>query len=345
MINIVGINKKLKDIIKVLETLDISYLVYCDKPCNIACSIIGNYDEILKSIDNNNKTIVLTADKRVLSHLDSSNIINLADNIVIVRGAGDLASAVIIRLFKAGYKVLALEIEKPTLIRTNVAFATCMYSNSVVVDGVKAKKVTSLDSIYDCFNNAEVPVLVDENLSILNDIKPLVIVDAIIAKRNLGLKVGMAPLTIALGPGFVCAQDADFVIETQRGHDLGRILTTGEASKNTGIPGVIKGHGQDRVVKSLFEGVFKAKNKIGDVVTLGDTIAFVDNNEVKATMSGQLRGMLSSGLVVTKGFKVADIDPRINEFNIDNPSDKAFSIAGSVLQIIDNYLIKVNSTL
>ena len=345
MINIVGINSKVKGIIKVLDLFAVDYLIYTNEESNFKNTVFGDYSSTLKNIDKKNKTIVLTPDVRVLSYLDKDNVINLSDGIIMVRGAGDLATGVIVRLVKSGYKVIALEIEKPSVIRTNVSFAPSMYTGSAVVNDVKAEKENTLDSIFDCFSRCVVPVIVDENLSLVEQIKPEVIVDAIIAKRNLGLTKDLAPLTIALGPGFECGKDADYVIETQRGHDLGRILIKGKATENTGIPGVIKGHGIDRVVKSSFDGVFTAINKIGDVVSIGDVIAKVDDNNITATMSGQIRGMLSDGLTVTKGFKVADIDPRINEFNIDNPSDKAFSIAGSVLEIVDSYFTRVNKTL
>ena len=180
-------------------------------------------------------------------------------------------------------------------------------------------------------------MIADEKLEFLSELSPAVVIDAIIAKRNLGTRIDMAPLVIALGPGFTAGKDCHAVIETMRGHSLGAIIMDGSAQANTGIPGLIMGYGKERVVRSPSSGCFRGVKTFGDIVKKGDVIAFVGDVPVEATIDGMVRGMLRSGLEVTPGFKIADIDPRGEGVKYDEPSDKARSIAGSVLECVDAF--------
>lgn len=256
---------------------------------------------------------------------------------ILVRGCGDLATAVMIRLHNAGYNVLGVDLEKPTQIRRNVSFAEAIYEGEMSVMGVKAKKINNVEERFDLWKDSIIPILVDEKLENLNEIKPAVIIDAIIAKRNLGTKLDMAPLVIALGPGFEAGVDCHIVIETNRGHSLGQIIKKGRAQENTGIPGLIMGYGKERVLRSPCKGVFKGVKTFGDIVKKGDVIAYVDDTPILATIDGMVRGMLRSNLEVTEGFKVADIDPRGEGIKYNEPSDKARAIAGGVLEAVDSF--------
>lgn len=258
--------------------------------------------------------------------------------LVLVRGAGDLATGTIIRLHNAGYSVVAAEIGKPTVIRRTVSFAEAVYEGEMTVEGVKAVYVSDMGGILRAIDRGEVPVITDPSLSILGKLRPAVLVDAIIAKRNLGTRRGMAPFVIALGPGFSAGVDADAVIETKRGHTLGSIIYSGSAMENTGIPGEIAGVAAERVIHSPSSGEFRTVHSIGDIVQKGDVIAYVGESEVKATIDGRLRGLLRTGLEVPEGFKIADIDPRGEDADHTTVSDKARAIAGGVLEAVDRFL-------
>lgn len=178
-------------------------------------------------------------------------------------------------------------------------------------------------------------LLIDPEAKAIDYFKPEVVVDAILAKKNLGTTKKMAPITIALGPGFMAGKDVDVVIETMRGHKLGRPIYQGTALKNTGVPGVIKGYGKERVIHSPNAGTVKHVRHLTDIVKKGEVIAYVDQTPIYATMDGLLRGLIKEGFVVTQGFKMADIDPREDEYeNCFTISDKARCIAGGVIEAI-----------
>lgn len=257
---------------------------------------------------------------------------------IVVRGGGDLATGTIFCLHQCGYEVLVLEIEKPTAIRRSVAFSEAMYDGETVVEGVKARKIRTAKEAKLCWEEGAIPVLKDEKAECIKEIDPFVFIDAAIAKKNLGTTIDMAPLVIALGPGFTAGVDADLVIETKRGHRLGRMIREGSAIANTGIPGIIGGYGKERVIHSPTAGVFRAEAEIGDIVSKGDVIAHVGDRPVYASIDGVLRGILRDGLEVPEHFKIADIDPRVSEReNCFTISDKARAIAGGVLQAICIY--------
>ncbi len=253
-------------------------------------------------------------------------------DIVVVRGAGDLATGTIIKLHNAGFKVIALEVSKPTTIRRFVAFSEVVFKGETVIEGVRAKLIKDISEAKD-FKG--VCVIVDEKAEAIEKIKPIAVVDAIIAKKNLGTRIDMAEIVIALGPGFEAKVDCHAVVETMRGHNLGRIYYEGQAIANTGVPGEIGGVGKERVIHAPNSGVLVIKKDITSIVDKGDIIATIDGVEVEATISGVIRGIIMDGMYVRKGMKIADIDPRVNEVeNCFSVSDKARCIAGGVLEAI-----------
>lgn len=272
-------------------------------------------------------------------------------DLIVVRGAGDLATGTIHRLKKAGFRLLVLEAEHPAAIRRQVALSEAVYAGSARVEDVEAvrmdvdlaekknRKELLEPEMERIWKKDGVPVLVDPAGLSIAALRPAVVVDAILAKRNLGTTKEMAPLVIALGPGFTAGEDVDVVIETKRGHNLGRVIRSGSAVPNTGIPGIIGGYGKERVMHAQAEGILRNAASIGDIVEARAVIAEIETENgmvpVEASLSGLLRGLIRDGYPVTKGFKIADIDPRKEELqNCFTISDKARCIAGSVLEVI-----------
>ncbi|MGH4125439.1 MAG: selenium-dependent molybdenum cofactor biosynthesis protein YqeB [Clostridium sp.] len=254
------------------------------------------------------------------------------NEIVIVRGGGDLATGTIHKLHRSGFRVLVLEIPKPTSIRRSVSFSEAVYDGEIEIEGLTSVHVCSLNEIENAWSNNKIPVIIDTEGKYIKSIKPKIVVDAIIAKKNMGTTKDMADITIALGPGFIAGKDVDIVIETKRGHSLGRLIFKGQAIRNTGIPGVISGYSKERVIHSTCAGIMKNIVDIGAIVKKDEVIAYVGDVPIKATIPGLLRGILRDGSTVTKGFKIADIDPRLSEkMNCYTISDKARNIAGGVL--------------
>ena len=263
------------------------------------------------------------------------------DKCIIVRGGGDLASGVIHRLYRCGYRVLILECEKPSAIRRKVAFCEAVYDGEAVVEGVTCRRVNSLMECEKIWLNGEIPLVVDPSGKSIGELsgagRVSALVDAILAKRNLGTVRAMAPLTIGLGPGFLAGEDVDYVVETMRGHDLARIISEGPAVPNTGVPGMVGGVSKERVIHSPGAGRIRNIAHIADIVEKGQIIAYVGEMPVEASITGVLRGIIRDGYDVPKGMKIADIDPRKEEKkNCFTISDKARCIAGSVVEILLN---------
>ena len=260
-------------------------------------------------------------------------------NLIIVRGGGDLATGTIYKLKKSGCPILVLETQNPSAIRRNVAFCEAVYRGRQTVEDMTCYRAESLRQAEQFLLEGKLTVLVDPEGEAILRLKPLAVVDAILAKRNLGTNKEMAPITVALGPGFSAGEDVDAVIETKRGHNLGRVLWTGSAAPNTGVPGIIGGYGKERVIHSPAEGILRNVKRITDIVSKGDIIAVVETEDgpvpVEATLDGILRGLIRDGYPVKVGFKMADIDPRAEEYNnCFTISDKARCIAGGVLEAI-----------
>ena len=261
------------------------------------------------------------------------------DNLIIVRGGGDLATGTIYKLKKCGFPVLILEVEKPTAIRRNVAFSEAVYQGSQQVEDMMCFRADNLEEAEHFLEEGKLTVLVDPKGESIAQLKPLAVVDAILAKKNLGTHMEMAPMTVGLGPGFEAGKDVTAVIETKRGHNLGRVLWEGCAAPNTGVPGLIAGYGKERVIHSPADGILRCVKKITDLVKKDEVIAYIETPEgdvpVHATLDGLLRGLLRSGANVKKGLKMADIDPREEEYNnCFTISDKARCIAGGVVEAI-----------
>jgi xanthine dehydrogenase accessory factor len=249
----------------------------------------------------------------------------------VVKGAGDIASGVALCLHRAGFAVAMTEIARPTAVRRTVSFAQAVYEGAASVEGTEAVAVGP-SGIEDAMVSGAIAVIVAEDADeVLGRVRPVLLVDAIIAKRNLGTHIGDAPAVIALGPGFVAGRDAHAVIETRRGHDLGRVLLEGSARENTGVPGDIGGYTWERVVRSPADGVFRTAADIGAVIKAGDVVGYVGEEPVRVALDGVLRGLLHTGLFVTEGFKLGDVDPRGDPSRCLTVSDKARAIGGSVL--------------
>jgi xanthine dehydrogenase accessory factor len=260
-------------------------------------------------------------------------------DLIIVRGGGDLATGTIYKLKKSGFPVLILEVANPSAIRRNVAFCEAVYQGQQTVEDMTCYKAESLDQAQAFLAQGKLTVLVDPAGEAIPRLQPLAVVDGILAKKNLGTNRTMAPITIGLGPGFTAGEDVDAVIETKRGHNLGRVLWSGSAAPNTGIPGIIGGYGKERVIHCPAKGILRNVKKITDTVSKGQIIAVVETDvgtvPVEATLDGILRGLIRDGYPVTPGFKIADIDPRLDELdNCFTISDKARCIAGGVLEAI-----------
>lgn len=266
------------------------------------------------------------------------DITEITEKMILVRGGGDLATGVIHKLHQCGYHVLILECDRPSAIRRHVAFCEAVYDGTSEVEGVVCQRITEkniMDQCRRCWEKGEIPLLTDTKGKHIRELAPAAVIDAILAKRNLGTSRDMAPLTVGLGPGFTAGDDVDYVIETMRGHDLGRIIKEGSALPNTGIPGLIAGIGKERVIHSPAAGPMKNISGIADIVEKGQVIAMVGDTPVKAAISGVIRGLIRDGYPVFEGMKIADIDPRAEQKkNCFTISDKARCIAGGVLEVL-----------
>lgn len=252
--------------------------------------------------------------------------------LAIVRGGGDLATGVIYRLWKAGYSVLSLEISAPLVVRRTVSVASAVFDGEAVIEDMKAVRINSLKDIVDY--RGRVCVLVDPEGRSISELRPDILVDAIMAKQNLGTNKNMAPVVIGIGPGFSAPIDVDAVIETKRGHYLGRVIRNGSAIPNTGVPGIIKGYTVERLLRSPGEGCVIPVKSIGDSVMPGDTVAHVEGLPVCSQIEGIVRGLIHPSVKVKKGLKIGDIDPRGEREHCFSITDKALAIAGGVLEVI-----------
>jgi len=253
------------------------------------------------------------------------------NKIIIVRGGGDLATGVVQKFHRAGLPVLILETKAPTAIRRSVSLCEAVYDGFSQVEDVSCCKINGTDELIACWREGSVPLLVDPEGKTINEIKPSGVIDAILAKRNPGTNRRMADITIALGPGFNAGVDVHAVIETMRGHDLGRLILQGYAKPNTGIPAEIGGEDSRRVLHAPNDGIIYHKKQIGSIVEQGDALFTVDDTEVHAPFNGLLRGLIREGAKVHKGMKVADIDPRA-DVDWRTISDKARCIGGAALE-------------
>jgi xanthine dehydrogenase accessory factor len=257
----------------------------------------------------------------------------LPGGLVVVRGGGDLGTGVVHRLFRAGYRVLVLETESPTVVRRSVAFAEAVPAGRMVVEDVEARR-TTLEELGRSVWTEWVPVVVDPDGDSLSALTVDALVDARMAKVNLGTSRHDAPLTIGLGPGFTAADDVDFVVETKRGHSLGRVIAKGAALPNTGVPGEVGGAGAARVIRAPATGRFEPARLIGDLVREGDTVGTVAGRKAISAIDGILRGLVAAGVELEEGQKLGDVDPRGTEVDHTRISDKARAVGGAVLEAL-----------
>lgn len=254
--------------------------------------------------------------------------------LVLIKGAGDIASGVALRLHRCGFAVVMTDTANPTAIRRTVCFSEAVRLGEASVEGIRARRTENAEDALKIIKAGEIPVIADEECECRAELRPRVIIDAVIAKKNINTRKDDAPIVIALGPGFTAGKDCHAVIETQRGHDLGRVILKGSAAANTGVPGIIGGVGADRVLRAPCSGTFEPICKIGDMVKAGDTVAAVNGEPIKTKISGVLRGLLPRGANVHGGMKSGDVDPRGELCSCYTASDKAMAIAGGVLEAI-----------
>lgn len=252
---------------------------------------------------------------------------------VLVRGGGDLASGIVHRLVRSRFSVIVNEIPQPTVIRRTVAFAEAVYAGETTVEGLIARHV-GIDQAYQAVEAGIIPVVTGDYEELLQKLKPWAVVDAIVAKSNLGTKITDAKVTVGVGPGFEAGVDVHAVVETKRGHFLGNVLLTGSAMPNTGVPGDIAGFSSERLLRAPSSGIVRVSAEITSVVKKGDTVATVGSERVLAPIDGVIRGMIHDGLEVFPGMKIGDIDPRSKREYCFSVSDKARAVAGGVLEAL-----------
>jgi xanthine dehydrogenase accessory factor len=254
--------------------------------------------------------------------------------LVLIKGAGDLASGVAFRLHRAGFAVVMTELPQPLVVRRAVAFAEAVYAGETQVEGIVARHVERPDEVPALLDQGIIPVLVDPEARCLARLRPAVLVDGIMAKHNTGTRIDDAPLVVALGPGFTAGVDCHAVIETHRGHWLGRVYWTGSAQPDTKLPAERGGQAADRVLRAPCEGIVRAYRAIGDRLAEGDLVAEVDSQPVRARFAGILRGLIHPGVRVTAGLKIGDVDAAATHEQCFTVSDKALAIGGGVLEAI-----------
>ena len=258
----------------------------------------------------------------------------LSDLVILIRGAGEMATGVAHRLASCRFKVCMTEVSNPQAVRREVAFSEAIFDLEKEVEGITAKLVESSDHIQKVWEEGKIPILIDPQASVKKFLKPDVVIDATLAKKNLGTEITEALLVVGLGPGFSAGKDVHLVVETNRGHNLGRIISNGEAEPNTGIPGSIAGYTEERVIRAPKDGNFKAQKKIGEGVKANEIVGMIGNDEVRSRIAGVIRGLLRDGTEVWKGMKLGDVDPRGIKAHCHTISDKARTISGGVLQAI-----------
>ncbi|MCM2358358.1 MAG: selenium-dependent molybdenum cofactor biosynthesis protein YqeB [Geobacteraceae bacterium] len=259
----------------------------------------------------------------------------LRERVIIIRGAGEMATGVACRLFRANFRrILMLETASPLAVRRRVSFCEAVHEQRMTVEGIEAVRVSGEAELHAAWEAGRIAVMVDPRGESIRLYRPDVLIDATLAKRNLGTAIADAPLVIALGPGFLAGRDCHVVVETNRGHDLGRLITEGEAEADTGIPGDIGGHTRERVLRAPADGLFTSARQIGEPVRQGELIGRVGEAEVTARIDGVLRGLIRPDSMVGKGLKIGDIDPRGEAGFCDTISEKARALGGAVLEAV-----------
>lgn len=260
------------------------------------------------------------------------------NNLVLLKGAGDLGTGVAWRLQRVGFPVVITELAQPLVVRRTVAFASAVYERAITVEGITARRIDSIERVKQLLQDGIIPVLVDPETRAREMLKPLILIDAVMAKRNTGTRLDDAPFVLALGPGFTPNVDCHAVIETQRGHNLGRVWWQRAAEPNSGEPGESGGKRAERLLRAPCDGMVKKRLEIGDAARQGEVIAWVNGLEVLAPFDGILRGLVHDGIPVTAGMKIGDVDARANRENCFTISDKALAIGGGALEAILSWM-------
>jgi len=273
---------------------------------------------------------------------------------ILVRGGGDLATGVVQKFYRAGFRIVVLETNTPTAIRRSVSLSEAVYDGVATVEDMVCRLISEVNELEGCWQKGEIPLMVDPCGKSIEAIKPSAVIDAIMAKKNMGTFISMADVTIALGPGFNAGKDVHAVIETLRGHDLGRLILQGCAKPDTGVPGEIAGESIHRVIRAPASGKIMYRKQIGSIVEQGDvlfSIVGIDeagstetSADVKAPMSGLLRGLIREGVQVYNGMKAADIDPRV-DIDWKTISDKARCLGGATLEAFLMFTYRVSKDL
>jgi xanthine dehydrogenase accessory factor len=258
----------------------------------------------------------------------------LREKPIIIRGGGDIASGVALRLHRCGFHVLICELAQPLTIRRSVSFSEAIYQGVTYVEELQGKKVEDISQIKQTINEEKIPVVIDPSATIISLIKPSIVIDARLMKIKHERDIERQVFLVGLGPGFIAGKNCDVVIETNRGHQMGRVIWQGSAQPDTGVPGLVKGYSKERVIHAPFSGQFRAIRALGEVVRAGDPILSIDGSIISAPFDGLVRGMLHNDLWVEKGTKLADIDPSTDQTLIRTVSDKALAVGGGVLEAI-----------
>ena len=258
-----------------------------------------------------------------------------------IRGGGDLGSGVALRLHNVGFNVVVTEIEQPLVLRRTVSFANAVYEGEVEIEGIRAKKINGLEEIPDLLSEKFIPVVVSPDSISFSTFKPDVVIDARMFKTFVHYKLNEKPMIIGLGPGFIAGENCHAVVETNRGHYLGRVIWKGEAQANTAAPGTVMQKSSERVLRSPTSGVISSNLNLGTLLEKGDEIGTVSGVPFYAPFNGCLRGLMHNGIYVREGLKIGDLDPRMDQKLINFVSEKSLAIAGGVLEAILSYQLKM----
>jgi xanthine dehydrogenase accessory factor len=254
--------------------------------------------------------------------------------LVLVVGGGELGSAVCHRLARSGLGVIVTDLAEPRCLRRNVCFATALVGGKKEVEGVRGVWAAGVEEARDLIDEGTVAVMSGDFTRLAADLEPDVLIDARMLKNGEGISRDMAPLVIGLGPGFAAGGNTDIVIETERGHDLGRVINRGSAHPDTGRPGEITGFSEERVIRAPKSGRFRSGVALGSLVCKGDVVGYVEEAAVRAPIDGLVRGLIADGLQVREGAKMGDVDPRGSAIDPCTISDRGRSVAGGVLEAV-----------
>lgn len=261
-------------------------------------------------------------------------MINMKLPLTLVVGGGELGSAVSHRLVRAGIGVVATDLDRPRCIRRNVCFAMALWEGSKEVEGVEALRLAGIGEARDLAGRGKIGIMAGDFKAAAGELAPDVLIDARMLKSGEGITQDLAPLVIGLGPGFTAGGNVDVVVETRRGHDLGRVIHEGSAQPDTGVPGEVLGFAAERVIRAPGSGTFRSVVQLGALVGQGEVVGYVGDIEVRAPISGLLRGLVADGIEVTLGRKMGDVDPRGSEIDPCTISDRGRSVAGGVLEAV-----------